>query len=40
MLESAQRLYERAGFHLAEEETHHGFGASLLRRNLGRPGGP
>ena len=30
VLVDARRVYERAGFHLAEEESHHSFGADLV----------
>jgi DNA-binding MarR family transcriptional regulator/GNAT superfamily N-acetyltransferase len=36
VLTDARRIYERAGFVLAEEETHHSFGHDLLGQNWSR----
>jgi DNA-binding MarR family transcriptional regulator/GNAT superfamily N-acetyltransferase len=33
VLTSARRIYEAAGFHLTEEEKHHGFGKDLVGQN-------
>jgi GNAT superfamily N-acetyltransferase len=33
VLTSARRIYEAAGFHLVEEEKHHGFGKDLVGQN-------
>jgi DNA-binding MarR family transcriptional regulator/GNAT superfamily N-acetyltransferase len=36
VLEDARRIYERAGFELAEEESHHSFGHDLVGQNWWR----
>jgi hypothetical protein len=33
VLLAARRIYERAGFRLIEEETHHSFGHDLVGQN-------
>jgi hypothetical protein len=37
VLVDARRIYERAGFQLAEEDRHHSFGHDLVGQNWWRP---